>query len=76
LIKNGIFIERGLRDKFYEIDKLMLGAVAEQRMNLQNQNQLGWKWEKVAALNKQGQDFIDDLERKVQARLWNADSIK
>jgi hypothetical protein len=73
--KNGIFIERGLLDKFHEIDKLMIEALTEQRMNLGRQ-ELTWKWEKQAALEKKGMPLLDALEREVQARLWTADAIE
>jgi len=71
--KNGIFIERGLLEKFHEIEKLMIEALAEQKMNLNRQT---WKQEKQAALEKEGRPLLDALEREVQARLWTADAIQ
>jgi hypothetical protein len=78
LIKNGIFIESGLRDKFREIDQLMQEALTEQKINVlqQRDQSLAWKWEKIAALDRKGRELIHELEREVQARLWNADAIK
>jgi hypothetical protein len=74
--RSGIFIERGLRDKFHEIDKLMIEALTEQKINvLQRQDLLTWNWEKLAALEEKGKLLVEALEREVQGRLWNADSI-
>jgi hypothetical protein len=72
--KNGIFIERGLLAKFHEIEKLMIEALTERQMNLSRQ-QLTHNWEKQAALEREGRPLLGTLEREVQARLWNADSI-
>jgi hypothetical protein len=72
--KNGIFIERGLLDKFHEIEKLMIEALTEQKINLGRQH-LTWNWGKQAALDTKGRPLLDALEREVQARLWTADAI-
>src|SRR5262249_23431006 len=77
LRKNGIFIESALRNKFYEIEGLMVDALAEQHLNIgQHHNQpLAWKWEKVAILEKEGKALTEALDKEVQARLWSADSL-
>jgi hypothetical protein len=73
---NGIFIESRLRDKFYEIEELILEAISEQRANFeQRQDPKGplWKTEKLDALLEKGRSLLQALEREVQKRLWNAD---
>jgi hypothetical protein len=74
LRKNGIFIESRLRDKFYEFEKLIQEALAEQHINVQQHNPLRpWKSEKLAELDQKGRSLLTALEREVRGRLWNAD---
>jgi hypothetical protein len=70
--KNGIFIERSLLDTFHEIDKLMIEALDGQHLKV---GRLPFSREKIAAVMPKAQSLIVALEREVQRRLWNADSI-
>jgi hypothetical protein len=70
--KNGIFIDRSLLVTFHEIDKLMIEALDEQHLKV---GRLPFSREKIAAVRPKAQSLIVALEREVQRRLWNADSI-
>jgi len=70
LRKNGIFIERAIKEQFQTIDQLMRQAItmreAIQRDGVQ-------EWEKIEAFSTKGDALLDKLEDAVQGRLWTHD---
>jgi hypothetical protein len=71
LRKNGIFIERTLKQRFQRIDQLVREAIVH-RKSIQ-QYALPGLWEQIEALSEEGDALLDELEHLVQGRLWTRD---
>jgi hypothetical protein len=71
LRKNGIFIERTIKEQFQVIDQLIRDAIVTRR----GIQEFGGakEWEQVDVLGKKGDALLDQLENAVQARLWTHD---
>ena len=71
LRKNGIFIEKEIKEQFQTVDQLIREAIVMRqsirRYGVQD-------WEKIEAFSKQGDALLDKLENAVQGRLWTHDS--
>lgn len=71
LRKNGIFIERTLKERFQKIDQLVREAIVL-RKGIQ-QYGVPDQWKKIEALSRDGDTLLDELEDLVQGRLWTRD---
>jgi hypothetical protein len=67
---NGPFMSRDLRDRFFEIDKMIVAALVEFQMRLD----LPFKgdFDKVVELRQKGQPLVDELEILLRERFWSA----
>jgi hypothetical protein len=68
--KNGIFISESIKDKFSEIEDMMLHAYIERRLSLQYRDQ-PQKFDKGQILHTDGPRLLKTLEQDVQSRLWS-----
>ncbi len=72
LQKNGIFIEKTVKQRFQKIDQLIREAIVTRRAVQQYGGPIDWN--KVEAFNKEGAPLLDELEVLVQSCLWTHDS--
>jgi hypothetical protein len=72
LHKNGLFIEKTVKQRFQRIDQLVREAIVTRRAFQQYGGPIDW--DKVEAFNKEGAPLLDELEELVQSRLWTQDS--
>lgn len=71
LRKNGVFIERAIKEQFQAIDQLIREAlVTRQGIQIYRVQE----WGKIEAFTAQGDALLDKLEDAVQSRLWTHDS--
>jgi hypothetical protein len=66
---NGIFIREPLKQKFDELDQLILAALSERQINFQNKLR---EFVSIDKLNSTGEKLIKELEADVQKRLWDS----
>jgi hypothetical protein len=66
---NGIFIREPIKQKFVELDNLLLAAMSEHQMNFQDRTREFGSIDKLAS---QGETMLKDLEAEVQKRLWDS----
>lgn len=73
LSKNGIFIEKPLREKFMSLNQLMISAWVERSMAQDDRRES--KFDKAMELHENGKKMFDELEAEVHARLWSSVEI-
>ena len=73
LIKNGIFINEGLRGKLSEIHDIFWEALAEHQTN-EEYGVRPRSDKKIEKLNKEGDGLMKALEREIHERLWPSSS--
>jgi hypothetical protein len=71
--KNGIFISAVIKNRFMEIEDLLLHAFIERRLSLQYRNQ-AQQFDKGQVLHTEGPRLLKALEQDVQRRLWSVKS--
>jgi len=67
--KNGIFIREPIKQKFDELDELLIAALAEHELNFQTQTR---EFKSIGRLSKEGELMVKALEAEVQKRLWDS----
>jgi len=66
---NGIFIRDPIKQKFVNLDELLLAALSEHEVNFQHQSR---EFASIDKLASQGEKILKDLEGEVQKRLWDS----
>lgn len=75
LIKNGIFINEGLRKKFSAIHDIFWNALTEHQMNEEHDIRPRQR-DQIGKLVSEGDDMMKNLERDIHERLWpSADGL-
>src|SRR5205823_1279078 len=74
-LTNGIFILQTLKKQFDEIDDLIWHALVEEEENL-SMKLFPRETKKGTALRKEGEGLLKALEKEIQSRLWDAESVK
>jgi predicted Zn-dependent protease with MMP-like domain len=66
---NGIFIREPIKQKFVELDNLLLAAMSEHQMNFQDRTREFGSIDKLAS---EGETMLKSLEAEIQKRLWDS----
>ena len=74
LSKHGIFMPDTIKDKFLQLDEIILQALSERRYSLEYRDHQN-KFEKGIVLHEKGPHLLKALEQEVQGRLWNSQSL-
>jgi len=71
-LKNGIFMTDEIKKGFFELDRLIKGALIEQEMQKTDRNLKISDMKDFRRMHEEGSSLRDSLEAEVHKRLWNS----